>query len=472
MADKKEEGVRRGKIVSVAAFLLLLVVCAAIAYRSVTTRMANAARDDLLKAIASDVRPETFFPATSPVAKEDDPLASLDEKAIGEEMAAFADLKSILRPTGCEPRRHPLAPEERKLIAEWFASHQNVSAAINALAETPNYRSCIPGPESLVDAIGKFSFFDEPRTTELLGYARVNRLKACADMSDENADAAAKAFELLENLAESCDRIPSFITMLGASAVRSLGIDILSCRIDLWSDEALDCIVQAAEAAAAEAEGRFRDSFAVEVFIAEHLFANRDWAASPGVSQAKDSQLSVECSRLALYRGMAASWAKLEKLFPVTHSRQIGEELDAINDDEDQRIHEMPSLAQAIATSTATMAGQTVFGVRSKAVFVRTAVAIERYRRANGALPPSLNVLVPDWLPEIPRDIFTGEVLQYEPGPIAIPEETFPAIDEGAGSETRTLPAQTMSGFRLERKASYHRRRRNERDLVDFITQP
>lgn len=125
-----EEGVRRGKIVSGAAFLLLLVVCAAIAYRSVTTRMASAARDDLLKAIASDVRPETFFPATPPVAKEDDPIASLDEKALGEEMAAFADLKSILRPTGCEPRRHPLAQEERKLISEWFASHQNVSAAI------------------------------------------------------------------------------------------------------------------------------------------------------------------------------------------------------------------------------------------------------------------------------------------------------------------------------------------------------
>lgn len=460
-------------VVSISAFLLLVAVCAAIGYWCATMRMrckADAARDDILKAIASDVRPETLFPGTPPVTKDDDPIASLDEEALGDEMVAFADLKNALTPTGCGQRRHPLAPEERKVIEEWFASHQNVSAAINALAETPNYRSCIPGPESLVDAIGKFSFFDEPRTTELLGYARVNRLKACADMSDENADAAAKAFELLENLAESCDRIPSFIPML-ASAVRSLGIDILSCRIDLWSDEALDGAAQAVEAAAAEAEGRFRDSFAVEVFIAEHLFANRDWAASPGFSLAKVSQLSVERSRLALYRSMAASWMKLERLFSVTRSRPIGEELDAIYDDEDQRINEMPYLAQAIAASTATMAGQTVFAAQSRAVFIKTAVAIERYHRANGALPPSLEVLVPDWLPEIPRDIFTGEVLQYEPGPLEIPEETFPALDEGAGSETRTLPAQTLAGFRLERKVSYHRRRRNERDLVDFITQ-
>jgi hypothetical protein len=43
-----------------------------------------------------------------------------------------------------------------------------------------------------------------------------------------------------------------------------------------------------------------------------------------------------------------------------------------------------------------------------------TALAIERFRRAHeGALPKTLQQLVPTWLPKIPTDIFNGQPLRY-----------------------------------------------------------
>ncbi len=45
---------------------------------------------------------------------------------------------------------------------------------------------------------------------------------------------------------------------------------------------------------------------------------------------------------------------------------------------------------------------------------LRTAIAIERYRSATGALPDSLEQLVPQYLSEIPIDPFTGKPLKYE----------------------------------------------------------
>lgn len=43
----------------------------------------------------------------------------------------------------------------------------------------------------------------------------------------------------------------------------------------------------------------------------------------------------------------------------------------------------------------------------------RVACALERFRRANGGFPDSLNALVPTWLSEIPHDIVNGQPLHY-----------------------------------------------------------
>jgi len=42
-----------------------------------------------------------------------------------------------------------------------------------------------------------------------------------------------------------------------------------------------------------------------------------------------------------------------------------------------------------------------------------TAIALERYRQANGAWPKSLELLVPAFLPQVPNDVYTSKPLQY-----------------------------------------------------------
>jgi hypothetical protein len=45
----------------------------------------------------------------------------------------------------------------------------------------------------------------------------------------------------------------------------------------------------------------------------------------------------------------------------------------------------------------------------------RTAIAIERYRRANqDALPPTFDALVPAYLPSVPIDPYSGQPIHYE----------------------------------------------------------
>ena len=44
---------------------------------------------------------------------------------------------------------------------------------------------------------------------------------------------------------------------------------------------------------------------------------------------------------------------------------------------------------------------------------IRTAIAIERYRRKNGSLPENLDQLVPEFIDAVPTDPFDGRPLRY-----------------------------------------------------------
>lgn len=51
---------------------------------------------------------------------------------------------------------------------------------------------------------------------------------------------------------------------------------------------------------------------------------------------------------------------------------------------------------------------------RSRLLSVAAGVAAERYRRKHGAWPASLETLVPDFLPTVPTDPFSGRPLLFE----------------------------------------------------------
>ena len=47
----------------------------------------------------------------------------------------------------------------------------------------------------------------------------------------------------------------------------------------------------------------------------------------------------------------------------------------------------------------------------------RIALALMRYRRDSGVYPKTLKALVPTYLPEIPEDPFSGNMMYYRLGP-------------------------------------------------------
>lgn len=110
----------------------------------------------------------------------------------------------------------------------------------------------------------------------------------------------------------------------------------------------------------------------------------------------------------------------------------------------------LPALTKAVAHSsrTQTFVDQT-----------RVAIAIERYRMAHNEIPDSLNALVPQFLSQIPTDLFDGQPLRYKKngsdayviysigwnstddgGQIALKPGSNPNVDDYAGDWVWEIP--------------------------------
>ena len=140
----------------------------------------------------------------------------------------------------------------------------------------------------------------------------------------------------------------------------------------------------------------------------------------------------IAAERRAYYRRALVTWKEANRILGLGTSASLGGEIERFREEDDRRGTALPPLAAAVSASLPVAFERIVF-LRDKASFVRAAVAVERFRRAKGALPPSLDALVPEFISDIPRNARTGEPLLYEPGPIEIPEETFPLLRDPDG---------------------------------------
>ena len=120
---------------------------------------------------------------------------------------------------------------------------------------------------------------------------------------------------------------------------------------------------------------------------------------------------------LRLYLEMMQGFAyAMTNSFPTAYERSVA--LDAeLQKRYSKGLGRFATLSRAVMPGIAKASGKEaalVTGLRC----ARTAVAVERYRLANGgALPNDLDELVPKYLPELPRDGAKGEPLVFEQVP-------------------------------------------------------
>lgn len=514
-----DEGSRGLRIL---AWIFVAVVLAALATQPALhagriSREADAAMAELLDGIASPIDPRTVFPGPPPVPEAEDPVAALDTDAIKEDERSFRELQEMLRPTGAGTRRHPLTREELSFISEWFSSHTNLTAAVDAITDAPGYRSCLPGPESLAEFSQGVFLTRDPRVNDICpGAHSLLSLRAKLALASGDADASADATRRLVNLQTCFEAEPTMVGFLYGEAMRSMPSQLIATRIDLWDEDDLLAIQNMADEAKEAVESRMRMSLATEILLCYTWFEQDPTSfhkLGPHVKLALEAlwgsqafKYWIAFERRALYRNMLPLWKVAECLLRASGDAAIGEDFDRFRDEVTERYSKLPLLAISIAPSISAVLFPTMVSCRDRASFVRAAVAVERFRRVNGTLPQSLDALVPDFLADIPRAARTGEPLLYEPGPIEIPEETFPvlrdpdeaaaesseefrahfgetnkvtmgklvgAINAGYGRrdcEKRILPAQTLPGFRLTMPDRLGRKDRET--ATDFLLPP
>ena len=494
-----------------AAVLLVSLATQPALHLARVRREADAAFAELRAAIGSAVDPESLYPGRPPVAEADDPVAALDPEAIEAEKASLQELRQMFERADGGTRRHPYQPDELAAAAAWFATHTSLVAAAEAMSE-PGYRSCLPGPASFEETAVEGEFpYREPRVIEVFRVMNALTTRARLSMAAGDASAGSEALRRLENAAELVEDDALLIDYLLAASLRQMAFGLVSERIDLWSEEDLLALERAAAEAAAAAGDRLRTAIDWETCWLEKVFEGfarkyfGELSAATRGCGVPDWWLAAE--RRARYRDSAVSWKAADAILRAGPDAAVGEAIDRLREDEVARGASLPPLSRMVSFTLAGML-DTVVATWDHASFVRAAVAVERYRRAHGgALPPSLDALVPEYLPAVPRAARTGAPLVYEPGPLDIPEETVSALrdpDEAAAEsdaefrarfgdadkitvdqiveavndgafpdkpepEPRVLPAQTLPGFRLVLPA---RRARDEDVSRDFFLGP
>lgn len=86
------------------------------------------------------------------------------------------------------------------------------------------------------------------------------------------------------------------------------------------------------------------------------------------------------------------------------------------------------------------------FEAEARRSLVLTGIALERYRLKHGAMPQTLDALVPEFLAEVPKDIYDGKPLRYQVLPDGAPHvwSIWPSGKDEGGMPNRDVTRNTV----------------------------
>ena len=465
--------------------LLMLLLAAAVAtqpaFRIPSLRRERADRfARLLEASGSALRPgDPLHAATPPVAPADDPIAALDDDAWAKQgndlwhlvldfhaLRAKPDpnIRSANRPN---VRLHPLSEPEAERLEKQLADSPELVAAAEAFS-TPGYRSSRPGSTRVGEPAEDGVWVLEPEIERAYTGLEVLAFRSTLAWFHDDPAAALADLGRLRRAAAVYAREPSAFGAQQAWMAweRAWEAGALQARLDLWPTDALEAAVRDADALAGDFETLWSDTLAADL-----AFAFRDGADA---ESGDGDWLDLLHKALAfLPPSYHAFWRESDKVAWLRHAETYPAEARAM-----LALPPGPERAAALRTLRDHLRdtqeklplGAVLFGdlslpyrrhlemltwPRDHASVLRTAVAVERYRRDRGTLPPDLDALVPDYLPAVPVGAASGKPIAYTPGPIDLPEESAPSSSRDAPSPEPAeppfvLPAETLPGFLLD----------------------
>ena len=465
--------------------LLLLLLAAAVATQP-AVRLPSLRRERadrlarLIEASGSSLRPGDPLPAaTPPVDPADDPIAALDNDARAKQGNEFWHLALAFSSLRAKPdpnirsanrpnvRLHPLSELEAERLEKQLADSPELVAEAEAFA-SPGYRSSRPGATRVGEPAEDGVWVLEPETGRAYTDLEVFAFRAALAGFRGDADAARTDLDRLRRAAKVYAREPSAFGAQQAWMAweRAWEAGALQARLDLWPADALEAAVRDADALAGDFETLWSDTLAADL-----AFAFRDGTDD---ASGEGDWLDLLHEALAfLPPSYHAFWRESDKVAWLRHAETYPAEaramlalppgperaaafralLDRLRD-----AQEKLSLGAVLCGNLSLPYSrhlEMLTWPRDHASVLRTAVAVERYRRDRGTLPPDLTSLVPDYLPAVPIGAASGKPIAYTPGPIDLPEETTPTssrtpVPPDPAEPPFVLPAETRPGFLLD----------------------
>lgn len=365
-----------------------------------------------------------FAAARPPVAPGDDPFEELSADVLEADADAWRKFTPPYLQGGEDACQLPAVWCDS--IDAWFAAHPALVAAAD-IVSSPGYRSCLPGATSPRDIGLTRGGFLEPRFGggAAMPWISVLAMRARVACARGDIPAAGASVARIANLSEALSREPMTIgKLLGRIGSKYVIQYVLPERLDLWDDAFL-----AAFADFLETQARIGPALFAQAMVGEMISFD---ATLPDLTQAWNPDIFLHPMRTPV-NGALARWLLSERIAYAEEMRRALDTAAAIAampaspgraaayaafcDSQDETSYSY--LLSTLMPGYPGMFGSLVLDSENDLAILRTAAAVARWRRERGTLPPTLDALVPDYLPALPLDAVSGLPFAYDPAPDA-----------------------------------------------------